>query len=83
MRHRFTTEFIIDTSTACPSPVRSRCSKAARIPASRCNPLPESPDEAPDKEFISEEIELDDNFDEEYDLDPEDYDSLDFDENWN
>lgn len=41
------------------------------------------PDEAPDKEFISEEIELDDDFDEEFDLDPEDYDSLDFDENWN
>src|SRR5690554_505512 len=41
------------------------------------------PEEAPDKEFISEEIDPDDDFDEEYDLDPEDYDSLDFDENWN
>jgi hypothetical protein len=42
----------------------------------------EIPEEAPDKEFISEEIEEDD-FDEEFDLDPEDYDNLDFDENWN
>lgn len=41
------------------------------------------PDEAPEKEFLSEEIDPDDDFDEEYDLDPEDYDSLDFDENWN
>jgi hypothetical protein len=40
------------------------------------------PEEAPDKEFIAEEIE-DDDFDEEFDLDPEDYDNLDFDENWN
>lgn len=41
------------------------------------------PEEAPEKEFIAEDIEDDDDFDEEYDLDPEDYDSLDFDENWN
>ncbi|MGB3344037.1 MAG: hypothetical protein WBA61_09005 [Aequorivita sp.] len=41
------------------------------------------PDEAPEKEFLSEEIDPDDDFDEEFDLDPEDYDSLDFDENWN
>ncbi len=40
------------------------------------------PEEAPEKEFIAEELD-DDDFDEEYDLDPEDYDSLDFDENWN
>ncbi|MCB0455857.1 MAG: hypothetical protein KDC64_02905 [Aequorivita sp.] len=40
------------------------------------------PEEAPEKEFIAEEIEEDD-FDEEFDLDPEDYDNLDFDENWN
>lgn len=40
------------------------------------------PEEAPEKEFISEEIE-DDDFEEEFDLDPEDYDNLDFDENWN
>ncbi|MCB0464496.1 MAG: hypothetical protein KDC78_02310 [Aequorivita sp.] len=40
------------------------------------------PEEAPQKEFIAEEIE-DDDFDEEFDLDPEDYDNLDFDENWN
>ncbi len=40
------------------------------------------PDEAPEKEFIAEEIE-DDERDEELDLDPEDYDNLDFDENWN
>lgn len=40
------------------------------------------PEEAPEKEFIAEEIE-DDDFDEEFDLDPEDYDNLDFDENWN
>lgn len=43
----------------------------------------EIPDEAPDKEFIAEGGEDDDDFDEEYDLDPEDYDNLDFDENWN
>ena len=43
----------------------------------------EIPDEAPEKEFISEEIEMDEDFDEEFDLDPEDYDNLDFDENWN
>ncbi len=42
----------------------------------------EIPEEAPEKEFIAEEIE-DDDFDEEFDLDPEDYDNLDFDENWN
>ncbi len=42
----------------------------------------EIPEEAPEKEFIAEEIE-DDDFDEEYDLDPENYDNLDFDENWN
>lgn len=42
----------------------------------------EIPEEAPEKEFIAEEIEEDD-FDEEFDLDPEDYDNLDFDENWN
>ena len=41
------------------------------------------PEEAPEKNFISEEIDPDDDFDEEFDLDPEDYDSLDFDENWN
>lgn len=40
------------------------------------------PEEAPEKEFIAEEIE-DDDFEEEFDLDPEDYDNLDFDENWN
>ena len=42
----------------------------------------EIPEEAPEKEFIAEDIEEDD-FDEEFDLDPEDYDNLDFDENWN
>ena len=43
------------------------------------------PAEAPEKEFTSEpmEGEDDDDFDEDYDLDPEDYDNLDFDENWN
>ncbi len=41
------------------------------------------PEEAPEKEFISEPIEDEDDFDEEFDLDPEDYDNLDFDENWN
>ncbi|MCZ4318553.1 hypothetical protein O4H26_06085 [Aequorivita viscosa] len=40
------------------------------------------PEEAPEKEFIAEEIEEDD-FEEDFDLDPEDYDNLDFDENWN
>ena len=40
------------------------------------------PKEAPEKEFIAEEIEEDD-LDEDFDLDPEDYDNLDFDENWN
>lgn len=42
------------------------------------------PDEAPEKEFTSEPIEgEEDFFDEDYDLDPEDYDDLGFDENWN
>ncbi|MRT17214.1 plasmid pRiA4b ORF-3 family protein [Vitellibacter sp. q18] len=40
------------------------------------------PEEAPEKEFIAEELEEAD-FDEEFDLDPEDYENLDFDENWN
>jgi hypothetical protein len=44
----------------------------------------EIPAEAPEKEFTSEPIEGEDDFDEEdFDLDPEDYDNLDFDENWN
>lgn len=42
---------------------------------------------APEKEFTSEKIggddDFDSDFDEELDLDPEDYDSLGFDENWN
>ena len=38
------------------------------------------PEEAPDKEFITDAAEDDD---EEYGLDAEDYDNLDFDENWN
>lgn len=42
----------------------------------------ELPDEAPEKEFIAEGSEDDDdNIDD--DLDPEDYDNLDFNENWN
>lgn len=40
------------------------------------------PDEAPDKEFVADNAGDDEN-DEDYDLDPEDYDNLDFDENWN
>lgn len=43
----------------------------------------EIPEEAPEKEFLSESMEDEDDFDEEFDLDPEDYDNLDFDENWN
>jgi hypothetical protein len=46
----------------------------------------EIPEEAPEKEFIAGESDNDDDddgFDEEFDLDPEDYDNLDFDENWN
>ena len=42
------------------------------------------PDVAPEKEFIAEKTEdAEDDFDEDYDLDSEDYDNLDFDENWN
>ncbi len=45
------------------------------------------PEEAPEKEFTSEGFDLEDDFDsdyeEEFDLDPEDYDNLGFDENWN
>lgn len=45
------------------------------------------PAEAPEKEFTSEKLNPDDDFDsdfdEEFDLDPEDYDNLNFDENWN
>jgi pRiA4b ORF-3-like protein len=42
----------------------------------------EIPEEAPDKEFIAEQTDEEDP-DDEYDLDPNDYDNLDFDENWN
>lgn len=38
------------------------------------------PEQAPDKEFVAEGS---DEEDDDYDLDPEDYDTLDFDENWN
>lgn len=46
------------------------------------------PDIAPEREFSSEELPLEDedidmDFDDDFDLDPEDYDSLGFDENWN
>ena len=45
------------------------------------------PEEAPEKEFTSEEIDMEEDFDsefeEDFDLDPEDYDDLGFDENWN
>jgi len=40
------------------------------------------PEDAPDKEFVAEDIGQED-LDTDYDLDPEDYDNLDFDENWN
>jgi len=43
----------------------------------------EIPEEIPEKEFISEGLDEDAEFTEDYDLDPEDYDDLDFDENWN
>ncbi|GGG57380.1 IS1096 element passenger TnpR family protein [Bizionia arctica] len=39
------------------------------------------PDEAPDKAFESESFDDDDEFED--DFNPEDYDNLDFDENWN
>lgn len=39
------------------------------------------PEEAPEKEFVAEGG--DDDLDEDYELDPEDYEDLDFDENWN
>lgn len=39
------------------------------------------PEEAPEREFTSEPIEG--NEDDDFDLDPEEYDDLDFDENWN
>ncbi len=41
------------------------------------------PEEAPEKEFTSEPLDDEDDFEEDFDLDPEDYDNLDFDENWN
>lgn len=45
------------------------------------------PDEAPEKEFTSESLDSDDDyndrFDEDFDLDPDDYEDLGFDENWN
>ncbi|RDK86914.1 IS1096 element passenger TnpR family protein [Marinirhabdus gelatinilytica] len=45
----------------------------------------EIPAQAPEKEFIAEKIDGEDDFDEddEYGLDADDYDNLDFDENWN
>ncbi len=42
----------------------------------------EIPDEAPDKEFVSDSTESDEDIDD-LDFDPEDYENLDFDENWN
>ncbi len=42
----------------------------------------EIPDEAPDKEFIADSKEGDEDIDD-LDFDPEDYENLDFDENWN
>ncbi|MCT8341046.1 plasmid pRiA4b ORF-3 family protein [Flavobacteriaceae bacterium TK19130] len=41
------------------------------------------PAEAPDREFIIEDMEEDSESEDVMDLDPDDYDSLDFDENWN
>lgn len=44
------------------------------------------PAEAPEKEFTSEPLDRDDHddfYEEDYDLDPEDYENLGFDENWN
>lgn len=41
------------------------------------------PEEAPEKEFIADIDEALDADDDEYGMDPEDYDNLDFDENWN
>jgi Plasmid pRiA4b ORF-3-like protein len=44
----------------------------------------EIPEQAPEKEFIAEKIEGEDDFDDEdFDLDADDYEDLDFDENWN
>ena len=40
------------------------------------------PEEAPEKEFVADEMDEDD-FEEDFDLDSEEYDNLDFDENWN
>ena len=42
----------------------------------------ELPEEAPDKQFIAEESEEDEDYNED-ELDPEDYGDLDFNENWN
>ena len=41
------------------------------------------PEEAPEKEFVAENLGDEDYEDDELGLDPEDYDNLDFDENWN
>ena len=41
------------------------------------------PEEAPEKEFIADPAEGDEDEDDMYGLDPEDYSDLDFDENWN
>jgi hypothetical protein len=43
----------------------------------------EIPEQAPEKEFIAEKINGEDDFDEDEDLDADDYEDLDFDENWN
>lgn len=45
--------------------------------------LGEIPDESPENEFLADDDEDEDMFEEEFDLDPEDYENLDFDENWN
>jgi len=45
--------------------------------------LGEIPENNPENDFFVDEDEEDDLFEEEFDLDPEDYENLDFDENWN
>lgn len=39
-------------------------------------------DEAPEKDFEGEDLDIDDDFDD-FGMDIEDFDDLDFDENWN
>ena len=60
-------------------PVQNKVDNRVRIQTTNHGQIPE---EAPDKEFVTDNMD-DEEEDDEFGLNPEDYDNLDFDENWN